>query len=429
MVSLAMALWRRISGRRARRVYATSFLLCIALSGYLRCRSYLLTRRIHAILAGLAQIRVDQTTENQLLKAVPSFAIQRSAGPERHYAVSISNNENGQDWEHLKGPGLGPAARQWVPDLLFKLWPASLEIPVQNKWAILEFPLKVAYVLGWRHLSFTAYATVLDGVVSATGYTIEPDVFIGWPASYLVVAHSVHGFWMAHAVPLPVPSADDENPDFRFGSVAGEFSFFAGADAKIGVAYTPGAPRELVSQVFQVDLSCFWSIRGCDSVRQVVPLLWADRQAIATRAAARLASQNPCSDEILAGRVRTLPDLNVALLEVAKSRSMETNREGEHVRETVTDYRVKEVIRGRPEGRWTAKDYRQLIPWPPAPGGEMMKPMPPSHPNQGDRFLYFSGAGFDSCRIVPATPSAESAVRTAVPAPRRKEDEVALGRS
>jgi hypothetical protein len=289
----------------------------------------------------------------------------------------------------------------------------------------MSLPFKVAYVLGWRHFMFEASVIVLDGIVSRTGYRIEPDVFQGWPASNLLSAGSVNGFWMNHALPVPVSSTDDESPDFRFGSVAGEFSFFAGADAKIGVAYTPNAPRELVSHAFQVDLSCFWDIRGCDSVRQVVPLLWADRQAINTRTAARLASQNPCPDEILSGRVRTLPDLNVALLEVAKSRSMETIREGE----IVTDYRVKEVIRGRPEGPWTAKDNRQLIPWPPAPGGALVKPMPPSHPNQGDRFLYFSGAGFDSCRLVPATPSAESAVRTAVPAPRRKEDEVELGRS
>src|ERR1700733_6698985 len=37
------------------------------------------------------------------------------------------------------------------------------------------------------------------------------------------------------------------------------------------------------------------------------------------------------------------------------------------------------------------------------------------------------GPHFDCCRLVPATPLAESAVRTAGPAPRRKEDEVALG--
>ena len=431
MVSLAMALWRRISGRRARRVYAASFILCVALSCSLRFRCYLLTRKIQAVLAGLAQVRVDQTTESELLKTVPYLVpvgreIKKEAGVARHYFVAVSNNEDGQRPEELMGPGMGPAM-PWVPAFLYELSPPRSQLPIQNKWAALSLPLRVAYVLGWRHLAFVASVSVLDGVVSSTGYAIEPDVFIGWPASYLVFARSTHGFWMTHAVPLPVPSADDENPDFRFGSVAGEFSFFAGADAKVGVAYTPSAPRELISQVFQVDLSCFWGIRGCDSVRQVVPLLWAARQAVVARAAARLASQNPCSDEILAGRVRTLPDLRVILLDVANSRSVETNHEAGIIREIVTDYRLREVIRGRPEGPWMEANHGENIPRSLAPEWDSANPMLPPHPKPGDRFLYFSGAQFESCRIVPATASAEAAVRAALPATKRREDEVVLG--
>jgi hypothetical protein len=363
------------------------------------------------------------------LKTVPYLVldseIKKDGGVERHYFASVSNNEDGQKPEELKGPGMGPAM-PWVPAFLYNILPPSFQLPIQNKSAALSLPLKVAYVLGWRHLAFVASISVLDGVVSSTRYAIEPDVFIGWPASYLVVARSAHGFWI-HAVPVPVASADDENPDFRFGSVAGEFSLFAGAEAKIGVAYTPSAPRELVSQVFQVDLSCFWSIRGCDSVRQVVPLLWAERQAIATRAAARLESQNPCTDQILAGRVRTLPDLHVVLLAVANAGSVETNHESGSAREIVIDYRLREVIRGRPEGPWTEAHYGEIIPKSLAPEWAQTNPLLPLHPKPDDRFLYFSGAQFESCRIVPATPLAESAVRAASPVPRRKEDEVEWG--
>lgn len=50
----------------------------------------------------------------------------------------------------------------------------------------MRFPLKVAYVLGWRHLSFSASVTVLDGTVSSTWYDIEPDVLLGFPLSYFV---------------------------------------------------------------------------------------------------------------------------------------------------------------------------------------------------------------------------------------------------
>src|ERR1700761_283627 len=99
-------------------------------------------------------------------------------------------------------------------------------------------------------------------------------------------------------------------------------------------------------------------MRGCDSVQQVAPQLWKDRNTIEEAAAARLRSRNPCPDEMLAERVRTLLDLKVVF---------------------------------------------------------------------GQRFLYFTGANFQTCQIVPATPSAEAAVRNASPAPRRAEDAAPIG--
>ena len=317
-------------------------------------------------------------------------------------------------------------AMRWVPRFLFSLWrPRGSDAPVQDKWAAMVLPFKVAYVLGWRHLSFGACVTISNGVVSGTSYGLEPDVFLGWPADELVLVRSVHGFWMRSPT-VPVQSVDDENPDFRFGPVAGQFSWFAGSDSAIAVAYTTNAPREQISHAFWVDLRCFWGIRGCDSVRQVVPQLWADRLRIADSAAARLRSGNPCPDRILAGRARTLPDLNVALLEVVDSRSEEVNQEGDRTHEIVTDYRLREVIRGHPDAsQLAAMHYRRTIA---SPTGEMPNPIGPSYPKPGDRFLFFSGARFDSCRIVPATPSAERAVRAAVPAARRREDQVGWGR-
>ena len=140
--------------------------------------------------------------------------------------------------------------------------------------------------------------------------------------------------------------------------------------------------------------------------------------------AARLTPKDPCPDRILAGRVRSLPDLNVALLEVVSSREVEVNQEGDITREIVTDYRLREAILGHAEGRWTDIRYRQAIPWPLSPTGSVANPIGPAFPKAGDRFLYFDGARFDSCRIVPATPSAEAAIRTSIPAAKRIEDDM-----
>jgi hypothetical protein len=305
-----------------------------------------------------------------------------------------------------------------VSTVIRSLLPVHHDIPGEipgTKWGFLDLPSKAAYVLGLRHLSFDASVSLLDGTVSSIWYDIEPDVFLGWPVGYLVVARSAHGFWRDRGLPVPVYGNDDESPEYRFGSVGA---------ASLGVAYTPEAPSEKVSHVFQVDLSCFWNLRGCDSVRQVVPLLWNDREETMAATATRLTRKDPCPDRILAGRVRSLPDLNVALLEVVSSREVEVNREGDISREIATDYRLKEAILGHAEGPWTDIRHRQAIPWTQSPTGSVANPLGPAFPKAGDRFLYFGGARFDSCRIVPATHSAEAAIRTSVPAPKRIEDDM-----
>jgi hypothetical protein len=408
------SLYRFFWGPSNRQVYLALLFLLIAFSTGIRIRSYLLTRKIYAVLSGLEQVHVDTTTEKQLLRIVPyltpdSQERRTELGLQRDYLVKISNDEDLR-W------------MRWLPAFVFSLWPGRMDIPVRNKWEFMSLPLKTAYLLGSRNVSFSASVIVLDGTVSSTRYDIEPDVRFALPLGYLVVARSVHGLFARRSV--PVHSTDDERPEFRFGQTAGEFSWQEGTDNAIAVAYTPDAPRDLVSHVFQVDLRCFWGIRGCDYVRQVTPLLWKDRQAIIDATAARFASADPCPDRILAGRIRTLPDLNVALLEVVRSRSEEVNYEGDRSADIVTDYRLKEAIRGQPQGPWTDFRYRQTVPWPLSPGGERFNPVPPRYPKPGERLLYFSGATFDSCRIVPATRSAESAVRMAMPASKRSDDDI-----
>jgi len=355
---------------------------------------------------------VDVTTEEQLLRTVP-YLIQQ---PNPHaYLAEITNGDD----------------RKWIyrlPSFLFYLWPPHTGDgqPI-DKWTAMDFPTRVAYMLGWRYLSFSASIFASGGTVSRMQYTIEPDVLLGFPVGYFVYARTAHGF-MRSGRPMPVDSAGEGSPNFRFGAIAGEFSWLKGADLAIAVAYTPAAPRDMVAHVFQADLSCFWGITGCDSVRQVVPLLWQDREQLVDKTNTRFASTNPCPDEILAGRIRTLPDVSVALLEVVRSRTVEVNREGERTMEIATDYQLKEAIWGEPQGPWTGILYRPGIQWKPSPNGLIANPIPPSFPKPGERFLFFGGATFDSCRVVRATPSAESAVRNAVAAPRRGEDYSVEGR-
>ena len=307
-------------------------------------------------------------------------------------------------------------------------WPVDMysHEPRTSKWQSLSLPLWIAYVLGWRHIAFEANVTVLNGVVSGVRYEIEPDVVTGWPSQYMVVVRSVHG--LGHTPwPPPIGDIDDEAPDYRFGQAVGDLTSLLGAGRSLGLAYTPDAPPDVVLHAYQVNLNCFWALRGCGSARQLLPRLWEDREAVIRAAASRLASPNPCPDRILAGRVRRLLNLMVERREVTDPILAGATSPVAPAAASRPGYRLKETIWRSDE--WvptfngvgaTPDTYPRGFVWHRDPVAPSLK--------AGDEVLVFLGADFQSCRIVPATASAEAAVRTAVPAPRRREDENSVGR-
>ncbi|MGO9096552.1 MAG: hypothetical protein ACLQGV_15185 [Bryobacteraceae bacterium] len=409
----ATVLYRKITGRIARRIYLALFLLPVLFAMGVRIRSVVLTRKIHAVLSGLEQLRVDQTTERQLLQTVPYLArypydLRDGASVERFYRVEISN-------EH---------ERRWLwwlastPPFRFLWSQRPAEGPIHNPAETLPLPLKTAYWLGCRYIGFSAQVNVRDGRVSRVGYGIEPDVELGWPRFSFVSAHSFHGLWIHRYPPVPVSSTDDESPEFRV----------IGGGRFLDAAYAADAPRELIAHAFHVDLSCYyWGIRGCVSAPEMAPLLWRDRQAIEASTASRLHSAgNQCPDRVLAGRVRYLPDLNVELREVTSARHEPASEKGKIGEAFTIHYRPKEVIRGRSYGSGTDIEDRWFIPAGSDSTENVANPFLPLL-KPGDRVLVFTGAKFESCQIVPATPSAVSAVRAEVPAPKRREDEVNVG--
>jgi len=122
--------YRLFFSHRARRAYLALLLGVAALSIGLRVRTYLLTRKIQAVLLSLEQVQVDVTTEEQLLRTVP-YLIQQ---PNPHaYLAEITNGDD----------------RKWIyrlPSFLFYLWPPHTGDgqPI-DKWTAMDFPTRVAY--------------------------------------------------------------------------------------------------------------------------------------------------------------------------------------------------------------------------------------------------------------------------------------------
>ena len=113
---LAASSWigHALTGWTARRVYLTVVLLLLVATMVARAYSFVLTRRIEAVISGLSKLRIDETTEGQVVRKVPCLVrgnwdrrVVRNVelgnvdtGVERGYYISISNQPNWMKFEY-----------------------------------------------------------------------------------------------------------------------------------------------------------------------------------------------------------------------------------------------------------------------------------------------------------------------------------------
>ena len=180
---------------------------------------------------------------------------------------------------------------------------------------------------------------------------------------------------------MPVQSTDDGEPrlSVRDGCRANSPGRKA-LTTQSPSAYTPDA-GELVSHVFrsrsELLLGHLW-LRP--RFATLLRFFRKDRQVIVDATAVRLASADPCPARILEGRVRTLPDLNVALLEVVRSRDEELNYEGDRSAQNRYGLSVEgSHSAGSPRGLGPTSLYRYTVPWSLPSRRERLNPIRPSY--------------------------------------------------
>jgi hypothetical protein len=392
----------RLTGRWARRIYIAIILVLLCLTTTARLRSYMMARRIQAVLHGLAEVHIDQTSEEQLLKTVPYLTRSehdwKAVGIEQHWYYTNISNESDRLLPRLIG--YGP---QWLA--------------------------RIAYWMGYRYMNFDASVLIHDGKVSSVRYGLAREWAAPRALSYIVSAKSAHGFWLPYEHHFHVTSQDDESPQYRAD----------GDDKRLSVTFTNDAPPELRRRAFQLNLSCFWSLRGCGETelscaeskwgcgggREIAPELWEDARRIQAATRERLFA-GKCPDSIVEARMRYLPDVSVLLLEVTGSRRVEINEEGDQTEDWFTDYKLKEVIRERSSGSWKNVRFRRTIPSPMDPMQEMANQIWPQT-KLGSQVLFFGSLDFDSCRFIPATPSALAIAHKIAMPPKRAEDQIVTG--
>jgi hypothetical protein len=303
-----------------------------------RLRNAYRARKFQAVLAGLERVKVDQTTEPELVRLVPylkrGYSRKDNDGTVlTWYAVELSKEFD------------QPSA--WLNRVL-------AESPGSYRRG-----MRIARILSTWFLSFGAGVLVSDGKVAKVDYGINSVG--GWPRAVglTLSVESVHGPWRPYRRGFGVSSIEDENLKFRVSRGQNVFAEDKNSTS-MEVQWTSDAPPELMSHAYHLDLSCAWSLHGCVNARDIAPALWQDVEKTEAATRARLISRNPCPDRILADRVRYLPDLDILLLEVVDSQQEDVNTEGDRSHEFNTNYKLVEVIRGPANYPKTMKlRYRQ----------------------------------------------------------------------
>lgn len=400
-----------LTGRNARRVCVTIVFLLLVVTTAVRAYSFVLTRRFQAVISGLSKLRIDETTEAEMTRTVPYLVRNNSdwrvarnvelgdvdTGVQSYYYVSMSNQPS---WMRFETIAWRISNVRFTKDGHPKGWIFTLA-----DW------------LGYRYFSFGAGVVLLDGRVSSIRYEIADRLVFPKVIGDILSVKSIHSRWAPHESGFRVSSAYDENPQFHVQS----------NDQALAVLFTSDAPPALTSHAFQIHLTCFWSLFGCHHADQIAPLLWQDKTSIEAATQTRLNGIDRCPDRILAGRVKYLPDMDVVLLESTGFKTESVNEQGLRVDKNLPNYKLIEVLRGRSSKKplefnkasstahLSSGDMRTLLEM----GLELAK--------AGARVLAFSNLYFDSCQVVQAKPSTLLAVRNAIPAPRRSEDELLVG--
>jgi hypothetical protein len=394
-------------GRIARRVCTAILFVLIVLSAVFHIHAYILTRRFQAVLTALATIKIDETTEAEVVQRVPYLVrgkwdrqISRTretgdvdTGLQHYYYVQFSNKDSWMKFWHGYGR----------------------QIPFgMNADGTTGSLLSLADLLGYRFINFNAGITLLNGKVSSLWYGAGNHLIFPEQLGNVVSVTSFHSRWAPYRLSHPVTAIEDENPAFLAYSWEG----------RLKVLYAPEVAPALRADLFKFNLTCFWGLFACRDARQVSPELVQDKDATDAATLARLRSIDPCPERIVAGRARYRPDVSAVLLSSAGSNEVNVSEEGTRGGEIQTHYKLVRVLRGYVPDTWQTVKSSQVV-YDPLHPGEVMGNNGLQQTKPGDQVIMFFGA--DSCRVVAATPSALAAYENTPLAPRRIEDEITLG--
>jgi len=222
-----------LRGRILLRVLLAFVVLIFAMTTIVRIHSFVLTRRMERVIAGLSKLQIDQSTEEDVKLAMPQLVrwqsdgqLERShetgdidIGIEKGYSVSISNESGWMKFGGLISPITSCCVNT-----------THTKDGYEHNWI-----LALANLLGYRYVNFSASVVLLNGRVSSISYGIQDRLVFPRQAGTIVGVKSAHSFWAPYRTGFEVSSMDDESPQFRVSK----------GEHNLGVSYTTDAPSEL----------------------------------------------------------------------------------------------------------------------------------------------------------------------------------------
>ena len=246
------ALWRFLSSKPVRILLLFSGSLLVATMVGFRAESLLFHRRVHSILVRMAQIKLDNTSEQDLRSLLPELE-----GPDG------SECEAGTVSSKIYNISIGDVGR------------GALSSVVETLDRYNRPALAIVYFLGHRFHRFGAYAHTCAGKVVSLEYFVwiddnhDHNMFEGTEVA--VSGYSRTG-WLYSRNYTDGFTYEEEQPYVeRVASNAPRNG--------LSLIYTTEAPIDFVLAAFDLRLACLQNFAGCTDIKQLLPGIWPPRFA------------------------------------------------------------------------------------------------------------------------------------------------------
>jgi len=227
---------QKLASRPARYIYVCLFAVIIVPAIAFRAEAVLFGRRATATVRALSALKVGATSKTEALARIRALGLKtHEYGPpvcfdEECISVAIPNS-------HLSNALFLPLSRLQIPALHWVL----------TRWGLHFSSLYVEIRFSSGKVAFLSYELML----STSRFGVGRDATIVRVTSEKLLDRSEGA---AYRIKTP-----DVWPD-----------------SSLSIALTPNASQELMNDVFDVKLRCLWSLSGCKTWREVLPLVQTD---------------------------------------------------------------------------------------------------------------------------------------------------------